>query len=37
MFAMPAYEAMSQAQAMQIIDVRQLGADLRLRAKPVPA
>ena len=37
MFAMPAYRTMSQAQAMQIIDVRQLGADLRLRAKPVPA
>jgi diaminohydroxyphosphoribosylaminopyrimidine deaminase/5-amino-6-(5-phosphoribosylamino)uracil reductase len=37
MFAIPPLAQMSQAQALQILDVRQLGADIRLRAKPVPA
>jgi len=35
MFALPALTAMSEAQALQILDIRQLGADLRLRAKPI--
>jgi diaminohydroxyphosphoribosylaminopyrimidine deaminase / 5-amino-6-(5-phosphoribosylamino)uracil reductase len=34
MFAMPAFTAMNQAIDLQIIDARQLGADIRIRAKP---
>jgi diaminohydroxyphosphoribosylaminopyrimidine deaminase/5-amino-6-(5-phosphoribosylamino)uracil reductase len=35
MFAMPALTAMSQAITLEIIDMRQIGVDIRLRAKPV--
>ena len=35
MFAMPELTEMMQASALQIIDVRQVGEDIRLRAKPV--
>lgn len=35
MFAVPALSDMAQAQSLQIADIRQLGTDLRLRAKPV--
>jgi diaminohydroxyphosphoribosylaminopyrimidine deaminase / 5-amino-6-(5-phosphoribosylamino)uracil reductase len=34
MFAMPEFTSMSQAIALDILDVRQIGADIRLRAKP---
>ncbi len=37
MFALPEFSQMAQALALQITDVRQFGADLRLRAKPVLA
>ena len=33
MFAMPAFTNMNQALNMQILDIRQFGADIRLRAK----
>lgn len=35
MFAMPELTEMMQVSALQIIDVRQVGEDIRLRAKPV--
>jgi diaminohydroxyphosphoribosylaminopyrimidine deaminase/5-amino-6-(5-phosphoribosylamino)uracil reductase len=35
MFAMPAFSAMQQAVDLQILDVRNIGSDIRLRAKPV--
>lgn len=35
MFAMPAFTAMQQAVDLQILDVRHIGSDIRLRAKPV--
>ena len=35
MFAIPPLFEMQQATALQILDVRQIGPDLRLRAKPV--
>lgn len=35
MFAMPALTAMQQAVDLQILDVRHIGSDIRLRAKPV--
>lgn len=34
MFAMPEFNSMSQAIALDILDVRLIGADIRLRAKP---
>jgi diaminohydroxyphosphoribosylaminopyrimidine deaminase / 5-amino-6-(5-phosphoribosylamino)uracil reductase len=34
MFAMPALTAMNQAIDLQILDVRHIGSDIRLRAKP---
>ena len=34
MFAMPEFTGMNQAIALDILDVRQIGADIRLRAKP---
>jgi diaminohydroxyphosphoribosylaminopyrimidine deaminase / 5-amino-6-(5-phosphoribosylamino)uracil reductase len=34
MFAMPEFTNMQQAIDLQILDVRQIGADIRLRAKP---
>ncbi|HPX88503.1 MAG TPA: bifunctional diaminohydroxyphosphoribosylaminopyrimidine deaminase/5-amino-6-(5-phosphoribosylamino)uracil reductase RibD [Methylophilaceae bacterium] len=34
MFAMPAFTKMQQAIDLQIFDVRQVGADIRVRAKP---
>ncbi len=34
MFAMPAFTNMQQAIALEIIELRQIGADIRLRAKP---
>ncbi len=34
MFAMPEFTSMNQAIALDILDVRQIGADIRLRAKP---
>ncbi len=34
MFAMPAFTAMNQAIDLQIIDVRQIGTDIRICAKP---
>ncbi len=34
MFAMPAFTEMQQAIDLQIVDVRQVGADIRVRAKP---
>ena len=34
MFAMPEFTGMSQAIALDILDMRQIGADIRLRAKP---
>ncbi len=34
MFAMPAFTAMQQALDLQILDVRHIGNDIRLRAKP---
>jgi diaminohydroxyphosphoribosylaminopyrimidine deaminase / 5-amino-6-(5-phosphoribosylamino)uracil reductase len=37
MFAMPAFTQMNQAIDMQIIDVRQIGNDIRLRARPAYA
>ena len=35
MFAMPAFTSMQQAIDLQIIDVRHIGNDIRLRAKPL--
>jgi diaminohydroxyphosphoribosylaminopyrimidine deaminase/5-amino-6-(5-phosphoribosylamino)uracil reductase len=35
MFALPALTAMNQTINLQIIDMRQIGVDIRLRAKPV--
>ena len=35
MFALPAFRQMSQAVNLEIIDVRQIGLDIRLRAKPL--
>ncbi len=35
MFAMPALTQMNQAIDLQILDMRQIGVDIRLRAKPV--
>ncbi len=35
MFAMPELTEMQQATELQVVDVRQLGRDIRLRAKPV--
>jgi diaminohydroxyphosphoribosylaminopyrimidine deaminase / 5-amino-6-(5-phosphoribosylamino)uracil reductase len=35
MFAMPAFTNMQQAINLQILDVRHIGTDIRLRAKPV--
>ncbi len=35
MFAMPAFTEMQQAIDLQIFDVRQVGADIRVRAKPI--
>jgi diaminohydroxyphosphoribosylaminopyrimidine deaminase/5-amino-6-(5-phosphoribosylamino)uracil reductase len=35
MFAMPALTAMQQAVDLQVLDVRHIGSDIRLRAKPV--
>ena len=35
MFAMPAFTSMQQALDLQILDVRHIGNDIRLRAKPV--
>jgi diaminohydroxyphosphoribosylaminopyrimidine deaminase/5-amino-6-(5-phosphoribosylamino)uracil reductase len=35
MFAMPALTSMQQAVDLQILDVRHIGSDIRLRAKPV--
>ena len=37
MFVLPEFSQMSQALDLQILEVRQLGADLRLRAQPKPA
>ena len=34
MFAMSEFTSMSQVIALDILDVRQIGADIRLRAKP---
>ena len=34
MFAMPAFTTMQQAIDLQILDVRHIGSDIRLRAKP---
>ncbi len=34
MFAMPEYTDMNQAIALDILDIRQIGVDIRLRAKP---
>ncbi len=34
MFAMPEFTGMNQAITLDILDVRQIGADIRLRAKP---
>jgi diaminohydroxyphosphoribosylaminopyrimidine deaminase/5-amino-6-(5-phosphoribosylamino)uracil reductase len=34
MFAMPEFTSMNQAIALEVLDVRQIGADIRLRAKP---
>jgi diaminohydroxyphosphoribosylaminopyrimidine deaminase / 5-amino-6-(5-phosphoribosylamino)uracil reductase len=34
MFAMPAFAAMNQAIALEILDLRHIGADIRIRAKP---
>ena len=34
MFAMPEFISMSQVIALDVLDVRQIGADIRLRAKP---
>jgi len=34
MFAMPEFTGMNQVIALDILDVRQIGADIRLRAKP---
>jgi diaminohydroxyphosphoribosylaminopyrimidine deaminase/5-amino-6-(5-phosphoribosylamino)uracil reductase len=34
MFAMPEFTHMNQAIALDIIDMRQIGVDIRLRAKP---
>ena len=35
MFALPAFTQMSQAMHLDIIDMRQIGVDIRLRAKPL--
>ena len=35
MFAMPPLTAMTQAISLQLLDVRQVGIDIRLRAKPI--
>jgi len=35
MFAMPEFTAMQQVPDLQLLDVRQVGADIRVRAKPV--
>lgn len=35
MFAMPAFTEMQQAIDLQLFDVRQVGADIRVRAKPI--
>jgi len=35
MFAMPAFTEMQQAIDLQIFDVSQVGADIRVRAKPI--
>lgn len=35
MFAMPAFTQMQQAVSLQVVDVRQVGVDIRLHAKPV--
>lgn len=35
MFAMPPLTAMAQAISLQLLDVRQVGVDIRLRAKPI--
>jgi len=34
MFAMPALTEMSQRTALEVVDIRQIGQDIRLRAKP---
>lgn len=36
MFAMQPFTAMTQAISLQLLDVRQVGVDIRLRAKPLP-
>lgn len=35
MFAMPEFTAMQQVPELQVFDVRQVGADIRVRAKPI--
>jgi len=35
MFAMPAFTTMQQVPDLQVLDVRQVGADIRVRAKPI--
>ncbi|WP_020168772.1 MULTISPECIES: bifunctional diaminohydroxyphosphoribosylaminopyrimidine deaminase/5-amino-6-(5-phosphoribosylamino)uracil reductase RibD [Methylotenera] len=35
LFAMPAFSQMNQAIALDVLELRQIGADIRLRAKPV--
>lgn len=35
MFAMPEFTAMQQVPELQVLDVRQVGADIRVRAKPI--
>nr|WP_036302493.1 bifunctional diaminohydroxyphosphoribosylaminopyrimidine deaminase/5-amino-6-(5-phosphoribosylamino)uracil reductase RibD [Methylotenera sp. L2L1] len=35
MFAMPEFTSMQQVPDLQVLDVRQVGADIRVRAKPV--
>jgi len=35
MFAMPEFTAMQQVPDLQVFDVRQVGADIRVRAKPI--
>ena len=35
MFAMPEFTAMQQVPDLQVLDVRQVGNDIRVRAKPV--
>jgi len=35
MFAMPEFTAMQQVPDLQVLDVRQVGTDIRVRAKPI--